>query len=257
MERTTIEIAGCEIEIHEKGAGAPLLFLHPGGGFKSDDAFLSMIGKGRRLICPSHPGFGRSGLPDWIDSVDDIAHIYLELMDRLGLEKTDLIGCSIGGWIAAEMATKAPERFTRIVFVAPVGVKTGPAHKLDIPDIFVMNPADVPKIMFHDPSKFVPDFANMPDEALHIMVRNRESLALLAWEPYMHNPKLQHRLHRISGPVLFLRGASDGLVSADYVKAYAALVPGATIETIPDAGHALTSEQPQAFADKVNAFFAA
>lgn len=257
LERSTVTIAGCEIELHQSGAGAPLLFLHPGGGFKPDDAFLKLIGQGRRLICPSHPGFGKSGLPDWMDSVDDVAHIHLELLDRLGISKTDLIGCSIGGWIGAEMLTKAPERFGKVVLVAPVGVKTGPADKLDIPDIFVMAPADVPKIMFHDPAKFAPDFSKMTDEALSIMVRNRESLALFVWEPYMHNPKLVHRLHRVKGPTLFLRGASDGLVSAPYLDAYARLVPGATTSTIAEAGHAPQLEQPEAFARVVNAFLAA
>lgn len=257
MKRSEITIAGCPIELHEAGEGEPLLFLHPGGGFKPDDAYLSLIGKGRRLICPSHPGFGGSGLSDWMDSVDDIAHIYLELMDRLNIGKTDLIGCSIGGWISAELATKTPERFSKIVFVAPVGIKTGPADKLDIPDIFVMPPPEVMKIMFHDPAAMAPDLSSMPDAALATMVRNRESLALFVWEPYMHNPKLRHRLQRISSPTLFLRGASDGLVSADYLAAYSSLVPGSRMETIAEAGHAPHLEQPQAFADRINAFLAA
>ena len=49
------------------------------------------------------------------------------------------------------------------------------------------------------------------------MFRNRETLALLAWEPWMHNPKLKHRLHRAGMPALFVRGESDGLVSAEYL----------------------------------------
>lgn len=257
MDRSTITIAGCEIEIHQQGAGEPLLFLHPAGGFQPDSAFVPMLAKGRRLICPSHPGFGRSALPDWMDHVDDIAHIYLELMDKLDIAKTDIVGCSIGGWITAEMVTKSPERFGKIVFVGPVGVKTGPADKLEIPDIFVMPPSEVPKIMFHDPAKMAVDPSKMSDEVLTISVRNRESLALLAWEPYMHNPKLKHRLHRIASPTLFLRGASDGLVSADYLAAYAALVPGAKMATIAEAGHGPHMEQPEAFAQTVNQFLTA
>ena len=84
----------------------------------------------------------------WLDSVDDIAHIYLELLDTLGLNKVDVVGCSIGGWISAEMITKSPERFGKVVLVGPVGVKTGPSDKLDIPDIFVMPPSDIPQMMF-------------------------------------------------------------------------------------------------------------
>ncbi len=256
MQRSTVNIAGCELEIHEQGSGAPLLYLHPGGGFRPTDTFIPQLAGNRRLICPSHPGFGRSALPDWIDSVDDIAHIYLELMDHYGIAKTDIVGSSIGGWITAEMATKAPERFSKIVFSAPVGVKTGPSDRLDIPDIFVMAPADVPKLMFHDPAKFAFDPSKLSDEELSINLRNRESLALYVWEPYMHNPKLPHRLQRIKSSALFMRGASDGLVSAQYMDAYAKLVAGSITRTIPEAGHALQQEQPQAFARAVLDFLA-
>ena len=80
-----ISIAGVELEMLERGQGAPLIYLHGGGGLGTDGPFLDLLARERRVIAPSHPGFGRSSLPDWLDSVDDIAHIYLELMDRLGL----------------------------------------------------------------------------------------------------------------------------------------------------------------------------
>jgi len=91
----------------------------------------------------------------------------------------------------------------------------------------------------------------MPEEELHIVARNRETLALLTWEPYMHNPKLKHRLHRVNVPTLFLRGASDGIVSAEYLERYAALIPQARTETIAEAGHLPHVEQPTATAAKV------
>ena len=207
------------------------------------------------FIAPSHPGFGKSALPDWVESPDDIAHMHLELMDRLGLARVDLIGCSVGGWIANEMATKAPERFKKVALVGPVGVKTGPPDKLDIPDMFTMSPADLPKIMFHNPEKFRPDMSKLPDEAINIMARNRETLTLLVWEPYMHNPKLPHRLQRMTMPVLFTRGASDGLVGADYIERYARLVRGARVVTIPEAGHVPQAEQPEALARVMGDFF--
>ena len=178
-------------------------------------------------------------------------------MDQLGIAKADVIGASIGGWIAAEMATKAPARFKKLVLVSPVGVKVGPTDKLDIPDIFAMPLDRVSKLLFHNPDNAKVDVAKMSDEELTIMVRNRETMALLCWEPWMHNPKLTHRLHRITAPTLFLRGASDGLVSADYLAAYAKLIPNAKIETVPDAGHALPVEQPQAFASRVLSFLSA
>ena len=92
------------------------------------------------------------------------------------------------------------------------------------------------------------DPASLSDDELAIIARNRETLALIAWEPWMHNPKLKHRLHRVTAPALFLRGDSDGLVSADYLARYARLLPKARIETIAEAGHAPQVEQPEAFA---------
>lgn len=253
-KRATIRIAGVKIEYLESGKGKPLLYLHGGNGLDPDGGFLQQLASKRRVIAPSHPGFGASGLPDWIDSVDDIAHVYLELMDRLGLTKVDMLGCSIGGWIANEMATKVPERIRRLALVAPVGVKTGVPDKLDIPDIFTLPPAKLHELLFHDPEKFQPDFSKLSDAALEMIARNRETLALLVWEPYMHNPKLPHRLQRLNMPVLFMRGASDGLVSADYLKRYARLVKGAKIVTIPEAGHVPQLEKPAALAAAVLKF---
>jgi pimeloyl-ACP methyl ester carboxylesterase len=97
----------------------------------------------------------------------------------------------------------------------------------------------------------------MTDDELAIMFRNRETLALLVWEPWMHNPKLKRRLHRVKAPALFMRGASDGLVSADYLNGYAALLPNARALTIPAAGHAPHLEQPEAFASAVLEFLGA
>jgi len=249
-----ITLAGCAVELFDTGEGDPLLLLHSGQGFVPDQPYVGMLSRRRRVVAPSHPGFGKSELPDWLDTCDDIAHLYLELMDRRGLAKVDLVGCSIGGWIAAEMASKAPERFRKLVLVAPVGVKTGPADKLDIPDIFAMPQEKVSQLLFHDPAKAQVDLSKLSDEQLTIIARNREALALLAWEPWMHNPKLKHRLQRVACPVLFLRGESDGLVSADYVARYAALMPDARIETVARAGHAVQVEQPEAFAASVLGF---
>jgi len=254
LHRRTLAVAGTELELFEAGSGNPVLFLHSGQGVTANDPFLALLATKRRVIAPSHPGFGKSALPDWVDSVDDIAHIYLELMDRLELSHVDIIGCSIGGWITAEIATKVPERVKKLVMIGPVGVKTGTPDKLDVPDVFAMPQDKFAKLIFHDPEKFRPDLKTMPDEAINVMARNRETLALIAWEPYMHNPKLKHRLHRVTAPALFLRGESDGLVSAEYLQRYAALLPNTRIEAIAKAGHAPQLEQPQVLFEKVVAF---
>src|SRR6476660_8889958 len=110
------KVADIDLELFESGKGSPVLFLHGGEGFDERQPFVAPLAAKHRLIAPSHPGFGKSSLPEWLDNVD-------------------IIGCSIGGWIAAEMATKTPERVNRLVMVGPVGVKVGSQDKLDIPDI--------------------------------------------------------------------------------------------------------------------------
>jgi pimeloyl-ACP methyl ester carboxylesterase len=257
LQRGSIAIAGVELDLFEDGNGPPLLFLHSAQGFAPEHPYVPRLSADRRLIAPSHPGFGKSSLPDWIDAIDDIAYIYLELLDRLNLKQVDVIGCSVGGWIAAELATKSPASVRKLVLVGPVGVKTGPIDRLDIPDIFAIPQSEMERLLFHDPERMRVDPSRLTDEQLAISVRNRETLALLSWEPYMHNPKLLHRLHRVTAPTLFLRGESDGLVSADYLAAYARLMPNASSDMIVAAGHAPQMEQPEAFTKKVLAFLGA
>ncbi|YCI04754.1 alpha/beta hydrolase [Ensifer sp. D2-11] len=256
MKHHFLHIGDVELEWHEMGEGAPVLYLHGVQGFFPDDAFAAELAKTRRLIVPSHPGFGKSSLPDWLDCVTDVAHVHFALLDYLGLNEVDVIGCSVGGWIAAEMGTMSPERFGRVVLVAPIGIKVGPVDRLDVPDIFAMPQVEVTRLFYHDVAKHGFDPSAYTDEKLAAIVRNRETLALLTWEPYMHNPKLRHRLYRLASATLVLRGSSDGFVSADYANSFGALIANASVETIEAAGHNLAEERPEVLAARVAAFLA-
>ena len=242
-----MEISGFELEIHEAGEGSPLLYLHAGGGFRPSHPAMLLLAKNYRVIAPSHPGFGRSDLPDWITSVDDYAHVYLELIDRLDLSGTLLIGASIGGWTAAEIATKNSSRLSRIVLIGPSGIKVGSRDQLDIPDIFAMPPAELEKRIFQNPEMFHSNFSDMSDNDLAIIARNKQTLALIAWEPYLHNPKLKHRLHMINVPTLVVRGEHDGLITPEYATAFCQRIPDSSYLEISEAGHAADIEQPLAF----------
>ena len=126
-ERTEsfVEIAGIRLEVIRMGRGRPLLLLHSEEALECDAPFLDDLAVDREVIIPSPPGFGRSQRPDWVSAPDDIAYVYLELIDRLGLRGIDVLGCSLGGWIALEMATKEPGAFSRMALVAPYGAKFG------------------------------------------------------------------------------------------------------------------------------------
>jgi pimeloyl-ACP methyl ester carboxylesterase len=257
VNATTIKLGDIDLELFEAGAGPPVLFLHSGQGYDPWQSFASGLAAKRRVVAPSHPGYGKSSLPFWLDSIDDIAHVYLELLDRVGADQVDVVAGSVGGWIAAEMATKAPRRFRRLILVGPAGVKLGPADKLDIPDLFAHPQADIDKLLYHDPARMIPDLAKLADAELGVVFRNRETLALLVWEPWMHNPKLKHRLHCVTAPALFVRGASDGVISAEYLAGYAQLLPNARTLTIADAGHLPHLEQPEALAAAITKFLEA
>src|SRR4051794_15981673 len=112
-------VAGAELELLIKGEGQPVLFLHAGHGVEPSDPIVEALAKHYKVIAPSHPGFGASPRPDGVDSVDDLVHTYLDLVEDLGLTDIILVGVSFGGWIAAELATKGSGRFSKLVLIDP------------------------------------------------------------------------------------------------------------------------------------------
>src|SRR5690606_47439 len=178
---------------------------------------------------------------------------YLDLLDALKLDAPAVIGFSMGGWLAAELAVLPGTNFSKLILVDAVGVKIGGPTDRDIADVFGMPPHDATRLLWHDPARG-PSTEGLPDEAFETMAVNRIALGLYTWEPYMHNPKLRYRLHRIAVPTLLIWGASDGVVKTDYGQAYAGLIPGARFAVIPEAGHLPHIEQPDAFVSQVLAF---
>ena len=249
-----IEIAGIRLELVRAGRGKPLLLLYGEEALELEPPFLELLAADRELVIPSPPGFGASERPDWVSNPDDIAYLYLELLDRLGLKGIAVLGCSLGGWIALEMATKDASAFSKMALVAPYGVMFGAQDQREIADIWMLDPATLAKLKWFDHSKAERDYKSMAEEALTIVARNNESFARLCWEPYMHNPKLRHRLQRIGVPTLFIWGDNDGIVTPAYGRACAELVPGARLVTIPRAGHYPHIEQPTAALKHLRSF---
>jgi len=252
-----VTIGDAEIEVERRGAGKPLLLLAGEEMLEREAPFVDDLAAGFEVIMPAPPGFGASSRPDWITSPDDIAYIYLSLLDMLNLDEVAVIGCSLGGWIAAELATKDDGRLSRVVLVDPYGIKLGGAADRDITDIWQLSPQKVAALKWRDPEKAKRDTATMTDAQLGMAARNLESFARFCWEPYMHNPKLKHRLGRIGVPTLLVWGDKDGIVTPDYGRGYRALIPGATLTVIPEAGHYPHLERPDAFLTAVGDFLQA
>jgi pimeloyl-ACP methyl ester carboxylesterase len=185
--------------------------------------------------------------------MEDLVYLYLDLLDALDLRDVILLGFCMGGWVAVEIAVRNTHRIAKLILVDAVGIKPGNRDTRDIADIFGMPDADVAALLFHDASKR-PSYTAMSDEEMTVIAADRMAYALYTWNPYMHNPKLRYRLHRIDVPTLLIWGASDGLVSVAYAEAYRALIPGAKLVVIPAAGHLPQVEQPGVFLDHVLSF---
>ena len=250
-ERMTVN--GIELEVLRRGAGIPVLLLHGMDTVPPQTRFLDMLGHDAEIIAPSSPGFGNTKRPADFDTIYDLVRLYLAVLDELPYERVALLGLSFGGWLAAEIAVASCHRVSKLVLVDPVGIKLGAPETREILDVFNVNPAEVRRRSWHDPAK-APDYDAMSDEELVVHARNWEALCLYAWHPYMYNPQLKHWLGRIRVPTLMLWGASDGVVTPDYGRAYSRLIPGARFELVDEAGHHPELEQPERFAGRVAAF---
>lgn len=251
---STMVVNGSRIELINRGRGRPILFLHPHIGLDPCAPVLGMLAEGGRLIAPSHPGFGHSERPAGITTVDDLSYFYLDLMDALDLRDALVIGVSLGAWIAAAIAVKSTARMARLVLGNPVGIKVGDRETRDILDIFAMLEGEFIDKAFADPAAGKRDYRAMTDDEVTVAARNRETAALYTWSPYMHDPKLKGRLHRVRIPTLVLWGTADRLVSEAYGRAFCAALPGAKFEPLAGAGHFPHIEQPKVFAARALAF---
>jgi len=227
-------VDGCRVRVMRKGRGAPLLFLHGASGAARWLPYMDALAQDYDVIVPEHPGYGASDDPDWIESVGDLAYFYLDVIGHLGRGPVHLVGNSLGGWIAAEMAVRDPSAMRSLVLVAPAGVSVpGVARN----DIFLWSPEETAKNLFHDPAWAgrMPTPAN--DDEVMVALKNRMTTAKLGWSPRFHNPHLRKWLHRVTAPTLIVWGDDDKVLPPDFGPAYRDLIPGATLEVIPACGH--------------------
>lgn len=234
-----VSIEGCQIRYREKGAGAPLLLLHDYTGMKAWSKCEEELSKVFRVVAVELPGFGESQCPTWIKTMDDLAFFMLDVLDALNVQKAHLVGHSLGGWLAAEFASRYGHRVERLLLVDAMGL-----HLPDfvIPDIFMIAPEKHQELRYYDPQNSVDDTENF------LMVSRAKTMtANLAWNPRFHDPKLIRRLHRLQSPVLLIWGEADRMLPLEYAQYYRRLIPHAQLTVIPEAGHLPQYEQPEQF----------
>jgi pimeloyl-ACP methyl ester carboxylesterase len=254
MAPSSVMVNDVKVELIRHGTGPSLLFLHPILGVPTALPVLKQLAQRFDVIAPSLPGFGRSELPKGMTTVDDVSYFYLDLLAALELERVCIVGVSFGAWLAAEIAVKTCERITHLVLADPVGVKHGGPDEVEIVDVFSLTDDDLDELVYADSTSVEPPGAQSTHDERVIAARNRESAAWFGWAPYMHNPRLRGRLHRITVPTLLLWGEQDGIVSRRYVEGWCNRIGNAHMATIGGAGHYPHVEAPDVFVERVNAF---
>jgi pimeloyl-ACP methyl ester carboxylesterase len=254
MTSRTFSLAGTSLELVERGAGRPLLFLHAGEGLQPERPWLDLLARRFRVIAPHHPGWGNSPLIDGVGLVDDLAYLYLDLTAELGLDDAVLVGACFGGWVAAELMVRSTARFAHLALAAPLGVKFAGREERDIADMHALPREQYLALAWADPANGEVDFTRLSETELAAIAREREAFALYGWKPYMHNPRLRRWLHRIDRPTLLLWGVEDRIVTPAYGENWCREIPGARLELIAGAGHFPHWEQPEAFVDRLAAF---
>ena len=251
---TSISVAGKKTQLTRGGEGPPLVYLHSAGGETEWMRFHEGLAKSFSVYLPAHPGFANSQGLEEVRDIYDLAWHYVDLLDELGLEKVPLVGFSLGAWIAMELAILRPERVSHLVLVNAAGVRLAdtPMGELFVDDFDKMR-----KLLFFNPDSPVVKEA-MPlstdDPRIVQWLRAREATARVAWNPYLHNPRLPAHLRRIACPTLVLWGRQDRLFPLLYGEYLAGAIPGAKLEVFDECGHMLPFEKSGRFVESTTRF---
>jgi pimeloyl-ACP methyl ester carboxylesterase len=253
MQEHLVTVGDTPVHLLRGGEGPPLLYLHgtaPSGVWLP---FHEQLSARFTLYAPDLPGFG--GTPDaaWVEGMDDLVLHTRELMDALNLSRPVVVGFSLGGWLAAELAVWYPEDVGRLVLAAAGGLHLPEAP---IPDLFALYGERLVAALFHDPANARLLFGEAPSIEDHVRgYRERTVLARLAWNPWF-DPKLARRLRRVTAPTLLLWGAEDRLIPPAYAEAYRQSLPDARVKLLPECGHMLFLERPEEAAAAIGEFAA-
>lgn len=240
---------GTSVRLRRAGNGERLLFLHGAGGWPAWGPFMERLAGRYDVLLPEHPGFGLSDHPPWIRNVSDMAMYYLDFLDALDGPPVHLVGHSLGGWIAAELAVRNAARLESLTLIAPAGVRV---KGLPCGDNFIWSREEYARNLFYDQALAEQELARVPtDDEADIDLTNRYMATKLGWEPRWFSPALETWLHRIRIPTLVVWGRDDKLFPSAYSKAWAARIPDIRVEIIPECGHRPQLEKTETVAQTI------
>ena len=252
-----VQVAGAEMQMLKGGAGDPLLVLHDEMGQPGWLQLHEELAKHYTVYAPSLPGFGVTDRLDWIMNMRDSATWTIWALEEMGLSNMNVVGFSIGGWLAAEMATQDPSVFRRMALAAPAGIlpPTG-----EILDMFLIVSKEFITAGFHNPSAAAEFQQVCPDEPTAEQLEQwetaREESCRLSWRPYMHDRSLPHRLGRLKNlPSLIVWGRNDTIVPPSAGEVYNQSIVGSRLVTLEDCGHRSDVEKSAELAALLREFF--
>ena len=243
-----VDVGGTKVHTLKGGSGEPLLLLHGAGGNTGWLGFVDALAEKYTVYYPSHPGYGKTDRPDWLETIPDMACFYTWYLESLGLEGVRTIGFSMGGWVASEITAMCNHSIGKLMLVGAAGVKPNDA---EITDIFIISPAQVLNLMYHDPSQ-VPEYQQLygtdptPEQAI-VAETNREMAVRLCWKPYMHDPRLTSLLQRVTIPARMVWGKNDAIVPVECGEIYRKAINGSDLVVIDNCGHSPQIEKPDEF----------
>jgi pimeloyl-ACP methyl ester carboxylesterase len=252
--RTTVTVSNTEVEMFSGGSGPPLLFLHGAGGNSGWQAYHEELAKSYTVYVPSQPGFNGTERPDWVYTISDLCHFNLEMVQKLGLENYILMGSSMGGWVAAEMAAMQDHNLKALILVDAAGIKP---EEGEIAEIFMVGAQTRLQQRFYDPSQ-VANYDQYtreltPDEQL-TQHSNAEMASRLCWRPYLHNLSLPHFLAKVTTPTLIVWGRQDAIIPVECGELYEKAIANSNLKIIDNCGHSPAIEKPQEFGAAVTEF---
>lgn len=254
----TAQVGGADLHIFKGGSGEPLVVLHDELGQVAPLRYADDLSRNFTIHMPGHPGYGLTDRLDWIMNMRDLASWYLRALEELGLERVNVLGLSMGGWLAAEMACQSPQIFKKMALVAPPGIKPPEGEILDM---FLIVAKEYMEASYLDPANTREFTTVCPEEASPEQVElwevAREESCRLAWRPYMYNQALPHLLGRLKDlPTLLVWGEQDAVVPVSTGKAYEQAIQGARLEIISGSGHHPEIEKTEEFVGLAREFFA-
>ncbi len=262
MSADMIETHVGRVELRRLGLGSNVVYLHSAAGEGEGLQLLDELASTFEVFAPMFPGYGESEGIDQIDDMEDVAFHLLDLFERLHLEQPVVVGHSLGAWMAVELAVRYPDRLGGLVLVSPVGLHIEGAP---VKDIFGRKLDELAADFFADQSHPMAQMMTLmrdaepgalPFEMVRPLVQTMAAIARLAWDPYLHNPKLQRRLWRVRVPTLIVRGPQDTLVPRAHAEAYEAGIEGARLVEVDGAAHLVALEKPGELAALVRGFVA-